>query len=133
VAKGPKRQPKGDHVVGYCRPPEDTRFKKGEKQNHNPRRQRAADHDVGGYIQEELAKLVSVDDGQGRRRKMPMAKVLAKQMVNQAVKTGDARRLREFLPKIAPEAQEPFTEAELETIARFLETFTRKTGQDENE
>ena len=61
---------------------------------------------------------------------MPKARVLAKQMVNQALKTGDARKLRDYLPKPTVEFEEPFTEAEFETIARFLDQFFRN-GQPE--
>src|SRR5262249_20917254 len=32
-----KRQPTGDYGVGYCRPPESTRFKKGESGNRKGR------------------------------------------------------------------------------------------------
>ena len=57
MPKRQKREPLGDHEVGYCRPPKASQFKKGEKQNH--RRKRAEVHDVGSYVQEELGTLVS--------------------------------------------------------------------------
>ncbi len=62
---------------------------------------------------------------------MPKGKALAKQIVNHAVRNGDPRRLHVYLPKVTPESEEPFTEAELETIARFLEKFNRKGEQGE--
>ena len=64
---------------------------------------------------------------------MPKAKVLAKQIVNQALKTGDPRRLRDFLPKSTDESEEPFTDAELETITRFLDEYMRNCGSEEEQ
>ena len=130
MRKRQRREPSGDYEVGYGRPPKHSQFKKGEKQNH--KRQRAQVHDVAGYIQEELGERVTFKDEEGRRRRMPKARLLAKQVVNHAVKTGDLRRLQMYLPKPSVERDEPFTEAELETIARFLEQFVGK-GEPEEE
>ena len=130
MPKRQKREPSGDYEVGYGRPPKHSQFKKGEKQNHE--RKRTEDHDLGGYIQEELGTLATFKDEEGRRRRMPKARLLAKQIVNHAVKTGDPRRLQMYLPKPSVEPDEPFTEAELETILRALEQLVRK-GEPEEE
>lgn len=129
MPKRQKREPLGDHEVGYCRPPKDSQFKKGEKQNH--KRRTGKNHDVGAYIQEELGEFVAFKDEEGRRRRMPKARLLAKQIVNHAVKTGDPRRLQIYLPKPSVEPDEPFTEAELETILRALEQLVRRDEPEE--
>ena len=121
-----KKELSGDYEVGYGRPPKHSQFKTGEKQDH--RRSRRIGHDLGAHILDELGHQMTFTED-GRRRKMPKMKVLAKQMVNQALKTGDPRRLENYLPKPTGEAEEPFTDAELETIARFLAQFPRKTEE----
>jgi len=118
----------GEYEVGYGRPPKHTQFKKGEKQNHS--RGRRENHDLGRYIKEELGVAISFTDEEGRSRKLPKARVLAKQIVNHALKTADARRLEKWLPRSIGETEEPFTDAELETIGRFLAHFTKKKEEE---
>ena len=117
-----------DYKVGYGRPPRHTQFKKGEKQNHG--RRRRENHDLGRYIMDELSVPVSFTDEEGRSRKLPKARVLARQMVNHALKTGDARRLEKWLPRPIAETEEQFTGAELETIARFLAQYLVKREEE---
>jgi hypothetical protein len=129
MSKRKNTSPKGDYEVGYGRPPRHTQFKKGEKQNHT--RRRREDH-LGGSILEELSGAMAFADEEGRRRKLPKMRVLAKQMVNHAVRTGDPRRLEKYLPKRESEAEEPFTDAELATIARFLAQFMGNTTDEDD-
>lgn len=131
MAKRKKNPPSGDYEVGYGRPPKHSQFKKGERQNH--RRGRRSEHDLGRYIGEELGAAMAFADEEGRRRKLPKARVLAKQMVNHALRTGDPRRIDKYLPKSSTEAEEPFTEAELETIARFLAGYMGDTDEEEEQ
>jgi hypothetical protein len=61
-----KHEPTGDYGVGYCRPPEATKFKKGEK----PPGRRREEDDGEVDIAELLDGPISVTVG-GRRRNMP--------------------------------------------------------------
>ena len=62
---------------------------------------------------------------------MPKGQVLARTAVNKAIKDGDLRRLRDYLPKRQAAALTDFSEVDLDTIARFLANFQAEEGGDE--
>lgn len=128
MAKPPKKSPAGDYEVGYGRPPLATQFKKG--QPRPPRRvKEEREPTIDDYIAEEL-KLPMRFQEEGRERRMPKGKVLARMAVNKAIKDGDLRRLRDHLPKPQAAAQTEFSEADLELIARFLANWQAGEGSD---
>lgn len=112
--------PKGtDYDVGYRKPPASGQFKKG--QPRPPRKAKAAKNfDLAALVLEELAVPIRFKDETGKEQRMPKAKVLAKQLVNEALKSGNPKYLRDFLPKSSTLAENDYSEADLAMIARFL-------------
>ena len=106
-----------DYKVGYGRPPEATRFRKGQSR---PPRRGTPKLDLAKCIEEELHSTMQFTDEHGHPLELPKMKVLAKQLVNTSIKKGDVRRLEGLLPKAEVERQEQFTETDLAMIARFI-------------
>jgi len=79
--------------VGYGRPPRKTRFKPGA--SGNPRGRPKGSKNFGTVIAEELDGQVPVTEN-GRRTKIPMRKVIAKQLVNKAA-SGDLKATQTLL------------------------------------
>jgi hypothetical protein len=116
-----KRKSSGerDYDVGYRKPPISSRFKKG--QPRPPRKAKPAEKiDLSAFVLEELAVPISFKDETGRNQRLPKAKVLAKKLVNEALKTGNPKYLKDFLPKASTLAEDDYSEADLAMIARFL-------------
>lgn len=76
--------------------------------------------DLAALIAEKLAVTISFKDEGGKDQRLPKAKVLAKRIVNEALKTGNPKHLRDFLPKAVAAANEDYSEADLVLIARAL-------------
>ena len=74
---------------GYKRPPERTRFKKG--QSGNPKGRPKGSRSFRTALMEELSSTIPVTEN-GKRRKLPKRSVIAKQMVHAAL-AGDAKIL----------------------------------------
>jgi hypothetical protein len=76
-----------DYEVGYGRPPQHTRFVKG--QSGNPRGRRAGSKNLATLLARELDQQVQVSED-GRRRKVAKRQVMLMQLVNKAI-AGDLR------------------------------------------
>lgn len=87
----------GDNEVGYCRPPRRTQFKKG--QSGNPRGRPRAAKSVGDIIEEVYFREITITEN-GKRRKVPLMKVILQQLGNGAAK-GDLRHMDRVL-KLLP-------------------------------
>lgn len=110
----------GDYEVGYGKPPKAGQFKKG--QPRPPRKPKPHElPDLKALVAAELAAPITFKDEEGRQQRMSKAQVLAKQLVNEALKTGNPKHLRDFLPKETAAANDDFSEADLALIARFLQ------------
>ena len=117
----------GDYDVGYRKPPASSQFKKG--QPRPPRKAKPAEKiDLSALVLEELAVPVSFRDETGREQRLPKAKVLARKLVNEALKSGNPKYLKDFLPKASAAAEEDYSEADLATIARFLSEHVAEGG-----
>jgi hypothetical protein len=76
--------PEREYEVGYGKPPEHTRFQKG--QSGNPRgRPKKCSKNFATAFSETLNETVSITEN-GRRRKITKLEALAKQVINGAVK-----------------------------------------------
>jgi N-acetylglucosamine kinase-like BadF-type ATPase len=88
-------QPERDYQVGYGRPPTDTRFKKG--QSGNPRgRPKKLHKNFATVFSEALNETVTLTDKAGRRHTVSKRELLAKQVINIAVK-GDTKAMHLLL------------------------------------
>ncbi len=79
-----------DYDVGYGKPPEHSRFKKG--QSGNPRGRAKGSKNLATVLSETLDETVTVTEN-GRRRKISKREALAKQLVNRAAQ-GDAKTIQ---------------------------------------
>jgi hypothetical protein len=75
--------------VGYGKPPQATRFRKG--QSGNPRGRPRGSRNFATLLEEALAEPVSINEN-GRRRKASKLQVIVKQLVNKAAQ-GDHRSI----------------------------------------
>ncbi len=82
-----------DYEVGYGKPPQHTRFKKG--QSGNPRGRAKRVKNLAAVISETLDEPITVTEN-GRRRKITKRVALVKQYLNGAVQ-GDAKSAQIFL------------------------------------
>src|SRR5262249_42701017 len=72
-----------DYEVGYGRPPQATRFKKG--QSGNPRGRTKGSRPVGALLQDILSQLVPVTEN-GRTRRLPALEVMLRRLANDAMR-----------------------------------------------
>jgi hypothetical protein len=73
--------PKPDYEVGYKKPPEHTRFKKG--QSGNPRGRPRGAKNMATLLGEALDEKVTLTDN-GRRRKVSKREIIVTQLVNRS-------------------------------------------------
>jgi hypothetical protein len=115
-----RKAPQGsDYDVGYGKPPKAGQFKKG--QPRPPRKDSTGEVlDFAALVAEELAVPIRFKDEDGKDRRLPKARVLAKRLVNEALKTGNAKHLKDFFPKSSAAEKVDYSDADLALIARFL-------------
>lgn len=82
-----ERKNPGKTAVGYCRPPEHSRFKPG--QSGNPSGKPKGTRDMATIAQEALDEIVTVDIA-GKSRKLTKRELVIRALVNKAAK-GDLR------------------------------------------
>lgn len=91
------RERNGPYAVGFGKPPEHTRFKKG--QSGNPTGRPKGANGGGDILKEALASMVSVAQN-GARRKMTKKELIVTQIVNKAA-TGDYKFIKLLATKTA--------------------------------
>ena len=112
-----------DYEVGYGKPPTHSRFRKGQP-SPNPSGRPRREPTFLEEFEKELNARVEVQEG-GRRRRYTKRRLMAKQLVNQAVK-GDRTSLRlaqgimAALDARAIEAVEPMTDRERAAVDRAI-------------
>lgn len=112
-----------DYEVGYGKPPTHSRFRKGQP-SPNPSGRPRREPTFLEEFEKELNARVEVQEG-GRRRRYTKRRLMAKQLVNQAVK-GDRASLRlaqgimAALDARAIEAVEPMTDRERAAVDRAI-------------
>ncbi len=85
----------GNYDVGYRKPPQDSRFRKGQSGNPKGRPRESKNWDT--LIDKELSARVVVHKD-GRRKKISKRQAIATQLVNKAV-SGDLRSARELVAR----------------------------------
>jgi hypothetical protein len=114
---------KDDYEVGYGKPPQNTRFKKG--QSGNPRGRAPGDKDLKTLLIDTLNEPVVVTENGGRRT-ISKRQAIVKQLVNQSAK-GDWRAVKLLVDMLhetegggEPEAAESsFGEADQKVIEQL--------------
>ena len=95
----PDKKP-NDNQVGYCRPPEATRFRKGR--SGNPKGRPKGSLNVATVFTKTLREKVVINEN-GQRKAVTKLEAALKQLVNKAA-TGDTRALR-LLLELARDAE----------------------------
>lgn len=90
----PKKQPTGDYPSGYCRPPNNGRWKKGQP-SPNPRGRPPKSKRPDDIVDRVATSLIEVVDG-GKSRKVSKYEALVIKMSTDALK-GDHRAMAAFL------------------------------------
>ena len=85
-----------DYPVGYGKPPQHTRFKKGE--SGNPTRRPKSSKNLMTLLEKELKQRVVVTEN-GRRRSITKQEAMVKHLVNKAV-SGDRPLMQLLLDEI---------------------------------
>jgi hypothetical protein len=111
------------YEVGYGKPPQHTRFKEGQP-SPNPSGRPKREPTFLEEFEAELKTRIEIEEG-GRRRRSSKRRLIAKRLVNSAVK-GDAASLRlmqgimQALDARAIEAVEPMSERERAAVDRAI-------------
>jgi hypothetical protein len=126
-----------DYPVGYGKPPQHTRFKKGE--SGNPSGRPKGSKNLTTLLEKELKQRVLVTEN-GRRRSISKQEAMVKHLVNKAV-SGDRPLMRLLLDEIrlleARAASSPsgtnLDEADREVMRQIQERMRRlMKGEEEN-
>jgi hypothetical protein len=126
-----------DYPVGYGKPPQHTRFKKGE--SGNPTGRPKGSKNLTTLLEKELKQRVVVTEN-GRRRSITKQEAMVKHLVNKAV-SGDRPLMQLLLVEIrlleARVASSPsgtnLDEADREVMRQIQERMRRlMTGEEEN-
>jgi hypothetical protein len=91
------------YEVGYGKPPERTRFRKG--QSGNPAGRPKGALDLGTLLEKALSETVAVKDASGRRRRISKGEAAVTQLVNKAAAGADPRATRLLFDLLAKRRQ----------------------------
>ena len=126
-----------EYEVGYKKPPQRSRFKKGESGNPNGRPR--GSKNLATLFEKELRQRVVVNEN-GRRRSITKQEAMVKHLVNKAV-SGDRRLLQLMLEEIrlletraASSAIAPIDDADQQVMRQIQERLLRAAqagGEDE--
>lgn len=117
-----------DYKVGYGKPPEGSRFKKG--QSGNPRGKQKGARSLDTELSDELRETVRVSEN-GRRKTYSKRRLIIKSLVARAIK-GDVRAAMATikLQLDHPEQDDPRTSDLSDTDRTILEDFLRRHGEE---
>jgi Family of unknown function (DUF5681) len=82
-----------DYAVGYCRPPEATRFAAGK--SGNPKGRPKGSRSVGAILQDVMRQKIAVTEN-GKTRRMSALEVMFRRLLNDAMRS-DARAIKLLL------------------------------------
>jgi hypothetical protein len=116
-----------DDKVGYCKPPQHSRFKPG--QSGNPRGRPRKNRDIQAMIKRELDSTVVLKEG-GRELRLSKREALIKQLVNRAI-SGEVKPMQFVLAHLEKHKEvEPFTATEADDAELLKALGSNLTGDD---
>lgn len=116
-----------DYVVGYRRPPKETRFTAGS--SGNPKGRPKGTKNFSTLFAEELAQTVTLTEN-GRRKKIAKRQALVKQLVNKAL-SNDTKSAALVLDEIRrSEGLAPVQQVKMNMTAEEFETIARRIAQE---
>jgi hypothetical protein len=95
--------PEISQVVGYCKPPVHTRFKKGQSGNPSGRRKKKTRVGIFDIFQEELDRILTVRYNGKSVRMTALEHIIFRQFLRAA--KGDVRALQTVLPHLIAEPE----------------------------
>lgn len=114
-----------DYPVGYGKPPAEHQFKKGQPRPPRKPKEDKPTPSFQDYLSAELEETMRIVEN-GVEQHVPKGKALAKAAINGAIKEGDPRRLRDFLPKLKVQEDVDFSEIDLAIVARFMDQLLKQ-------
>ena len=88
-----KNTNKKEYEVGYCKPPESGKFKKGQSGNPKGRKKKVYPSTITDAIKYELSQSSAITNSKGIKEKVPANVLLAKAMIKDALlKDGNSRK-----------------------------------------
>jgi hypothetical protein len=90
-----KRKPTGDYPVGFARPPEVNRWKKGQSGNPGGRRKGPSKRMIADMIRDALNKKITINSD-GREERITILEAAVRRQANDLVSATPAQRYRTF-------------------------------------
>jgi hypothetical protein len=131
TAKGAESQPGADSGVGFGKPPEHTKFKKGH--SGNPAGRPKGSRNLKTLINHELNTTITIEQT-GKKRRIRRKEALVKSLVNDALKGRDRPREKvfDYIDRTEMLDDRGPTQSEIaERDERILERFLRRKGNPE--
>lgn len=131
----PKRTPTGDYDNGYCRPPLESRWKKGTSGNPGGRPKRKKKRLVEDIMRAELNKMITLTID-GKEERITVLEAVVKRQINDLLSASATQRHRAFnrlleLGALSPSPEEMMPSAEAR--AAFLAELARLADGDDQE
>lgn len=82
--------------VGYCKPPRQTQFKKG--QSGNPKGRPRVNHDISALVEKELVRRTEITEG-GQRKRVSRLKAMMRTLIEKAAR-GDVPSIKLVLEEL---------------------------------
>lgn len=133
----PKRRPKGEYEIGYCRPPTQHQVKKG--QILNPKGRPKGSRSFWADFEDALFAKRSITEADGRTHQVTHQQILIKLVMQQAIGDRDKRSQQllvqlamELISQAPPEveAPPPLTEDEEKLLNAFIRRRAKEIGDE---
>lgn len=96
MSSNEKKRPTGDYEVGYCRPPEHTRWKKGQCPNKNGRCKKPRPMTLTERFREQLQQKVTAREGE-KEITISVLDLVIRKLTNDLLTATGNHRLKLFL------------------------------------
>lgn len=131
MSKKRNSRPREDKPEDKPNPSWSTRFKPG--QSGNPLGRPKGSRNMATLIEEELDLKMTLTE-EGQQKMLSKRQVLAKTMVNRAIKNGETKMISLIIALVGRDAVEedaPLSDVEATMVANFLKRYGTKEGSDD--